>query len=401
MTADQPAGGARIRVLIADDEATVRDALGDLIRSDPSLELVGAGADAREAADLAESARPDVALLDVRMPGGGVSAARAIRTRSPRTRILALSASGSADSVLDMLRAGAAGYLVKGEMPAAILEAIHRVAQGRSPLSDEIAHGVVRDLSARLQADSAEVEAHRERLGQIEPALRGEALRMVLQPVVDLSTRRVLGYEALSRFAMTPEQPPNHWFAEAEALGRGIDLEVAALRRAAELREQLPPDVFLAVNASPATVVHASAQEVLEDLARGGLVVIEVTEHAPVEDYDALRAALAPLAARGVRLAVDDVGAGFASLRHIVRLGPDILKLDITLTRGIDADPSLQALAAAMISFASRTGKEIIAEGIETEAELEALLELGVSRGQGYLLGRPQPLSGRTAARSD
>ncbi|HEV7679972.1 MAG TPA: EAL domain-containing protein [Candidatus Dormibacteraeota bacterium] len=392
MTADNPAGGPRVRVLIADDEDTVRDALGDLIRSDPSLELVAKGADAREAADLAESTLPDVALLDVRMPGGGVEAARAIRIRSPRTRIVALSASGSADSVLDMLRAGAVGYLVKGEMPSAILEAIHRVAKGRSPLSDEIAHGVVRDLSARLQADTAEMEVRRERLGLIEQALSG-ALHMVFQPVVELTTRRVVGYEALSRFAMTPERPPDHWFAEAAALGRGTELEVAALRTAAELHPLLPRGVFLAVNASPATVMNRSAQEVLDHLAGAGVVVVEVTEHAPVEDYDRLRDALAPLAARGVRLAVDDVGAGFASLRHIVKLGPDIIKLDIALTRGIDADPSLQALAAAMISFASRTGKEIIAEGIETEEELDTLLELGVSRGQGYLLGRPQPLT--------
>jgi EAL domain-containing protein (putative c-di-GMP-specific phosphodiesterase class I) len=292
-----------------------------------------------------------------------------------------------------MLRAGAVGYLVKGEMPTAILEAIHRVARGRSPLSDEIAHGVVRDLSARLQADSAEVDARRQRLRQIEQALGGGGLRMVFQPVVELTTRQVVGYEALSRFALTPEQPPDHWFAEAAALGRGTELEVAALRTAAELRPMLPTGVFLAVNASPATVMHRSAQEVLDHLADAGVVVVEVTEHAPVEDYDRLRAALAPLAARGVRLAVDDVGAGFASLRHIVKLGPDIIKLDITLTRGIDADPSLQALAAAMISFASRTGTEIIAEGIETEEELDALLELGVSRGQGYLLGRPQPLT--------
>jgi EAL domain-containing protein (putative c-di-GMP-specific phosphodiesterase class I)/CheY-like chemotaxis protein len=393
MTPEHRAGGARLRVLIADDEATVRDALGDLIRSDPSLELVGAGADAREAADLAESTIPDVALLDVRMPGGGVSAARAIRTRSSRTRIVALSASGSADSVLDMLRAGAVGYLVKGEMPAAILEAIHRVANGRSPLSDEIAHGVVRDLSTRLQADTAEIEGRRERLRQIELALDGGALGMVFQPVVELSTRRVIGFEALSRFAMTPEQPPDHWFAEAAALGRGIDLEVAALRTAAQLRDRLPREAFIAVNASPATVMHDSAQHVLDDLAQSGPVVIEVTEHAPVEDYDGLRAALAPLAARGVRLAIDDVGAGFASLRHIVKLGPDIIKLDIALTHGIDTDPSLQALAAAMISFASHTGTEIIAEGIETEPELETLLELGVSRGQGFLLGRPQPVA--------
>lgn len=383
---------ARIAVLIADDEEAIRDALSDLIRTDATLEVAGVAADAREAADLAESARPDVALVDVRMPGGGVSAVRAMRVRSPQTRILALSASGSPDTVLDMLRAGAIGYLVKGAMPAAILEAIHRVAEGQSALSPEIADSVVRDLSERLQADTEEVEARRGRMEKIDQALAGDALQIVFQPIVHLAGRQVVGYEALSRFRLSPPRPPDQWFADAAALGRGVELDVAAIRAAGRLRHALPSGVFLSVNTSPETLLDPRGQDVLAELSHAGSLVVEVTEHAPVEDYDALRTALTPLFALGVRLAVDDVGAGFASLRHILKLGPDILKLDLALTRGIDADPALQALAAAMISFATKTGKQIIAEGVETTAELEALIALGVDHGQGYLLGRPEPL---------
>jgi EAL domain-containing protein (putative c-di-GMP-specific phosphodiesterase class I)/DNA-binding NarL/FixJ family response regulator len=380
----------RRRVLIADDEETIRDALSDLIRTDPGLEVVGVAEDARQAADLAESTQPDVALVDVRMPGGGVSAVRAMGIRSPHTRVVALSASGSPDTVLDMLRAGAVGYLVKGAMPAVILEAVHRVAEGRSALSPEIADSVVRDLSDRLQADSDEIESRQRRMEQIDQALSGDAMSTVFQPIVELSSRRVLGYEALSRFHLSPPQPPEFWFAEAADLGRGVELEVAAIRAAGRLRSALPGGAYLSVNASPDTVIADLGQEALAALADDGLVV-EVTEHAPVDDYDRLRAALAPLAAQGVRLAVDDVGAGFASLRHIVKLGPDIIKLDVALTAGIDTDVALQAVAGAMISFAARTGVEIIAEGVETIGELNALIALGVDRGQGFLLGRPEP----------
>ena len=121
-------------------------------------------------------------------------------------------------------------------------------------------------------------------------------------------------------------------------------------------------------------------------------MVLEVTEHAPVEDYDQLNRTLRTLRARGIRLAIDDAGAGFASFRHIVRLAPDFIKLDMTLTRDIDADPARRALATAMVSFALEIGATMIAEGIETEQEFRTLRSLGIGLGQGYFLGVPGSL---------
>ena len=120
--------------------------------------------------------------------------------------------------------------------------------------------------------------------------------------------------------------------------------------------------------------------------------MIEITEHAPVADYDALAQAIRPLRAHGVRLAVDDAGAGFASLRHILRLSPDVIKLDRALTAEIDSDAPREALAAALILFASRIGSTVVAEGIEREEELRTLRNLGVLYGQGYYLARPLPV---------
>jgi EAL domain-containing protein (putative c-di-GMP-specific phosphodiesterase class I) len=118
-------------------------------------------------------------------------------------------------------------------------------------------------------------------------------------------------------------------------------------------------------------------------------VVLELTEHVPVEDYAVLNAALAPLRACGARVAVDDTGSGFASLRHIIDLHPDIIKLDIAITRGIDTDPSRAALAGMLAGFAVEMGIDVVAEGVETLAQRDRLLELGVVHGQGDLLGRP------------
>jgi EAL domain-containing protein (putative c-di-GMP-specific phosphodiesterase class I) len=346
---------APLRVLVADDEETLRDALGDLIRTDPGLVLVAAAADAREAADMAEATRPDIAVIDVRMPGGGVRAVQAIQARSPHTRILALSASGTP--------------------------------------GDSVVHG----LADRLQADAAEREARERRIAVIDTCIHGDALQIVFQPILDLRTRKVSGVEALSRFQVLPERPPDQWFAEADALGRGVELECAALRQAGSHRALLPQAWFLAVNISPAALVTQAGQQALAELAASGGLVVEVTEHAPVDDYEQLATAVRSLRPLGVRLAVDDVGAGYASLRHILKLDPQVLKLDISLCRGIGGDRARQALATALISFAKSIEAEVVAEGIETDEDLGALVGLGVGLGQGWLLGRPEPVTRRSA----
>jgi EAL domain-containing protein (putative c-di-GMP-specific phosphodiesterase class I)/CheY-like chemotaxis protein len=387
---------SRVRVLIADDEPRVLEALAELIREERSLELVGAAGDAAQAIAMAAVGHPDVAVLDVRMPGGGgPTAAREIRATEPHTRVLALSAHDDNATVLEMLRAGAMGYLSKGARGAEILESIRRCARGQGSLSTPITADVIRELAKQLEWDRDPTPVQDVR-DQIDLAARGCGLMMVFQPIVELRTGRVAGMEALARFALEPKRSTAAWFEEADRAGVLADLELMAARMAMAHVHRLPPGAFLSVNLSPSTAASAGfVESICSSLC--DRLVIEVTEHAKVNDYEALNEALQVIRQAGVRVAIDDAGAGFASLQHVVRLAPDFIKLDIALTRGIDADPVRRALATAMISFASDTGATIIAEGIETPSEFETLRALGASCGQGYYLASPAPLPSRPA----
>ena len=353
---------------------------------------MGLAEGADQAIELARVHRPDVAVVDVRMPdGGGPKAAMEIRHLSPSTRVLAFSAYEDRSTVIDMLRAGAVGYLLKGTRPREILEGIRRSFLGESVLSTQITTEVVDELATQLARQAREAERLAQQVERIRRVVAGEGLTMVFQPIVDLRAGEIAGLEALSRFAAEPRRGPDMWFAEAAEAGLQTDLEVAAARAALAELDRLPREAYLSVNLSPETTLSPKFRELLPGIGRERIVV-EITEHAPVEDYEALAEALRPLRGGGGRLAVDDAGAGFASLRHILRLGPDIIKLDVSLTRGIDADEASQALAGALVTFASRIGATIVAEGIETPEELEALRELGVTHGQGYHLARPATL---------
>jgi EAL domain-containing protein (putative c-di-GMP-specific phosphodiesterase class I) len=227
---------------------------------------------------------------------------------------------------------------------------------------------------------------------RIEQMIAGRQFGFRYQPILSMQPFQVVGFEALCRFAPEPYRTPDLWFAEAHAAGFGERLEVAVLRHAVEALRVLPAPVFVSVNASPATILGGSLPDVFAGLPMRRLV-LEVTEHARVPDYGALREALAPLRDAGAKLAIDDAGAGYSSLQHILHLRPDIIKLDMGLTRSVDRDPAKRALVAALCHFARETGCQIVAEGIETEAEFEALEGLGVAKGQGYLLGRPGDLA--------
>lgn len=213
---------------------------------------------------------------------------------------------------------------------------------------------------------------------------------MVFQPITDLASDVVVGVEALARFASEPRRPPNEWFAEATDVGLGADLELAAVRSALSWMDRFSPEVFVSVNVSPLTVL---VPEFTDLLARAPLarIVLELTEHHRIDSYEPLVEVLDGLRRRGVRIAVDDAGAGYAGLQHILRLRPDVLKLDLDLIRGIDNDPARRALASASVRFAADIGSMIIAEGVETIEELDTIRSLGVPCAQGYLLGRPEP----------
>jgi EAL domain-containing protein (putative c-di-GMP-specific phosphodiesterase class I) len=258
-----------------------------------------------------------------------------------------------------------------------------------------------RDLSTvRAFADLAAAEIDRELRAERHRAMLTERIGRAiadgqpaihLQPIHRLDTGRSAGAEALARFADAGIRPPNTWFADAFEAGIGVDLELAAVRNALAVAAQVPADHYVSINVSPETVLSGRLAPALDAAPRVALV-LEVTEHARVEDYEALRAMLAELR-RYARIAIDDVGAGYSSLRHIIALAPDILKLDMSLTRDVDHDPARRALAGAMVAFASRIGATIVAEGIERAEEAAVLRDLGVAFGQGYLFSRPMPLA--------
>jgi EAL domain-containing protein (putative c-di-GMP-specific phosphodiesterase class I) len=230
----------------------------------------------------------------------------------------------------------------------------------------------------------------------IRDVLAAQRYNIVLQPIFALADGKLSGFEALCRFQSEPYRSPDKWFADAAEIGLMIDLEVAVMKTALDHLADLPDHVYIGVNASPETVASGRLAEAFagRPLER---IVLEVTEHVAVDDYDALVAEIRKWRYRGVTLAIDDAGAGYSGLQHIVRLAPDILKLDMSLTTGIDTDPARRALAAALVHFAEESRSVIVAEGIETDAEFATLSGLGVHRGQGWLLGKPAPLD---AARS-
>jgi EAL domain-containing protein (putative c-di-GMP-specific phosphodiesterase class I) len=243
-----------------------------------------------------------------------------------------------------------------------------------------------------IAAQLAEVLATRDgedrERGTILRVLQGSGLRTVLQPIIDLANGDTVGVEALTRFDAPPQRPPDVWFAEAARHRLAAPLEVAALRSALRLLPGLTDAWYLGLNASPTLIEDGTVATVLADAPLDRLV-LEITEHAAVNDYHRINAELAPLRKQGLRLAIDDTGSGFASLRHVVRLRPDLIKMDGSLTRGLDTDPFRRALAASLADFAAKIGAQLVAEAVETPQDLAVLQDLRVPFGQGYLFAAP------------
>jgi EAL domain-containing protein (putative c-di-GMP-specific phosphodiesterase class I) len=341
---------------------------------------------------------PDLALIDLHMPhldGFEMLAKLAERAAGIYLPSLVLTADASAESLRRALQAGAQDFVTK---PFDATEVVLRV---RNLLHTSYLHKELRQhnrwllskLTEQQALDEAGLGERSQQEARISAVLRGRAITPHYQPVTDLRTDRTVGVEALARFPSDAERPPNVWFAEAQRIGLSVELQLLAIEQALAALEDLPPEVFLAVNVTPEVVLDSGRRLLTMAEEALGRVVLELTEHVPVEDYDALTASVAPLREAGARLAVDDTGAGYAGLQHLIALEPEVVKLDLSLTRGIDRDPARRALASALVSFGRDTGASVVAEGVETQGELEALRALGVPWAQGYLIGRPQPLN--------
>ncbi|WP_213004328.1 sensor domain-containing phosphodiesterase [Paractinoplanes toevensis] len=236
-----------------------------------------------------------------------------------------------------------------------------------------------------IEPEVARERRHAGITSRLRPILDRGGPVVLLQPIVDLANGRRVGTEALSRFPQEWNRPPDECFAEAALIGERESLEIAALRGAAAYL----PDVsgYIAMNISPATLFTPEGVEFLAGLPLDR-VVLELSEHDPIDDYDHLRAVLAPLRARGMRLAIDDAGAGFSSLRHIVATAPDVIKLDRSIVAGVAGDPVLAVVVRSLVQLAGAVGAKTVAEGIETETDADALAGLGVDLGQGWLFDR-------------
>lgn len=221
---------------------------------------------------------------------------------------------------------------------------------------------------------------------EVHAQLKAPTSQVYLQPIVWLPTTEVVGFEALTRFAAWS---PDRWFRRAWECGIGLELELQAVRRALPALTHLPEDIYLALNVSPLTLISTDLVKVLAD-TDPRRVVLELTEQEAIGEYDLYRRQLRRLRRLGVRIAIDDAGAGHASLQHIIQLGPDIIKLDRVLTANCHNDPVRKSLMACLATFASQTKTSLVAEGIETADERAALISYGIAFGQGYYFGRPQ-----------
>jgi EAL domain-containing protein (putative c-di-GMP-specific phosphodiesterase class I) len=253
------------------------------------------------------------------------------------------------------------------------------------------------DLQDDLRGDPSTDEPYPARLlvtgrgsRRIQEILGDRLLLTAFQPIHDLSTLSVIGVEALTRFVSDDGVSADYWFKEAAAAGLGAELEFAALQTALVAAEELPRHLYVALNLSPTNCLDPRLPGILHQSPLSlDRIVLELTEHAEVEDYAPLIQALAPLRFRGLRVAADNTGSGLFSLRHVMHLRPEIIKLDRSLVAGIDTAASQRFFGRSMVDLAKQVGADLVAEGVETRAELNAVTALGMAAGQGYFLGRP------------
>lgn len=387
---------ADARVLVIDDNAA-NVALLEALLSRAGIETVDSITDPRRSLARLEEVEFDLVLLDLHMPhvdGYQILAAIAERSAGAYLPVLVLTADATAEATKRALSLGARDFITKPFDTDEVLLRAGNLLETRYLHRALRLHNIhLRDqLRGYQEVERADAESRQSEIETIAEVIRSGAIEIVYQPIVDLDSGRMTGVEALSRFAQPPGGAPDLWFARAARVGLGPALEIAAIRAALPAFAKLHRGLFVSLNMSPATLLSPELPMVWEhvDLSR---VVLELTEHVPVEDYGAIEHVVTTLRRQGIRLAVDDMGSGYASFRHLLALNPDIVKLDSYLARGIDCDPARRALATALTSFARETGREVIAEGIETGQELETLHRLGVSWGQGYHLARPAPLS--------
>lgn len=381
-------------ILVVDDNRANLSLMGALLEGAGYHDVVLVE-DPVRVVDLVKTLRPDAILLDLHMPalsGFDVLALLdAVVEPDDFLPIIVVTADSTTETRRAVLSAGAHDLLIK---PVDVIEVVQRTKNllETRRLTRELRQTnlVLHQRLSRQQESERRVVAEQDRVrSMIGEVLRGSAMTSVFQPIVDAAIGRIVGVEALTRFDTEPRRSPDQWFADAAAVGMGFELEMAAIRSALKQQGQLPDRAYLSVNCSPEVLSDPDFESFADDVD-ASRVVLELTEHTAISDYATVQARLEVLRAKGFRVAIDDAGSGFSSLHHILQLHPDIIKLDSGLIRGIDSDPAKRALATAMVTFAEELGAQLVAEGVETVKEFDTVRGLGISKIQGYLLGRPQ-----------
>jgi EAL domain-containing protein (putative c-di-GMP-specific phosphodiesterase class I) len=376
---------AGMGVLIVDDNASNIALLSALIHEE-GLTRVFTETDSRKVRERLREHRPDLVLLDLHMPhvdGLQVLAQIKAHAAGDYLPVLVLTADTTTGARDQALSHGAQDFLTK---PFEAVETTLRIAnllETRELHANLRRAGVVPTLPPADPTPDPELTRRR-----IQGVLDGNRVTPVYQPIVDLNTRKAVGYEGLSRFYDSRHGGPGRWFDDAFTVGLGVELEWAAAQTLLPFLDHIPGDTFLAINLSPATVLHIMEHELCPPESCPN-IVIELTERVPIQDYAAVLGALEEMRSNGARLAADDRGSGFAGFRHLVSLAPDIIKLDIGLLREFHFKSGQLAITNALLTFAEDVGAQVIAEGVEEASELELLHELGVGWAQGHHLGMP------------
>ena len=375
----QPSGAPAARVLLVDDELAVANGLSRLLVQAGHIVTTACGG--REAIALIESATFDVIVTEIRMPNvDGLTLLRAIRGRDLDVPVVFLTGSPTLESAVEAIEHGAFRYLVKpvdGNELASVVERgaqLHRLALVRREAANQ--------LPGKLIGDRAGLES---RYGSAV-----EKLWIAMQPILSWRNRSVYAYESLLRTDEPTLRNPLDFIEAAERLGRTAELGRTIRQHIANQMAGAPDSVQMFVNLHPLDLVDeelCSGEGALTPFA--SRVVLEVTERAALEQVNGLGAGVIRLRELGYRIALDDLGAGYAGLSSFALLEPEIVKVDMSLIRGIHESPMKQKLFRSFTTLCKDLNTEIIAEGVEVAEERDCLTSLGGDLYQGYLFARP------------
>lgn len=367
------------RVLVVDDDPRILHLFCRILQGDGhDVTPAGSGEAALEQLGVR---RYDVILSDIAMPGiGGLELLRRVRQIDADVPLILITGSPLLETARQAVEYGALRYLLKPvrleELRAIVGEAVklHELARLKHEMFDTLGLGVALSDSAGLEAAFAAIL---------------ESLNVVFQPIVAYPTRQIFAYEALVR---SKSGPPNHILEVAERLAQLPVLGQSIRAAVARVLDRSPATTCVFVNLHPRDLLDDELFTSTSPLARySKRVVLEITERSSLDQISDAGSRIQSLRMLGYRIALDDLGAGYAGLTTFVQLEPDLVKLDLALVRGIDADPLKQRLVATLIKLFKDLGKEVVAEGVETPAERDTLLALGCELLQGYLFAKPGP----------